>query len=104
MRVLLGLAVAFLVLPISLGQAQTQIVTGGQTNALLDLDTLSTVGLNLTGTSPDVIAPGNLGPDSVAFGITPATDFTYTLFDLAPFSGSIQHEGSLFFDFNGVAD
>ena len=86
MRVLLGMVAALLLLPISLGHAQNQQVNGGQTSVLLDTTTLSSVGLDLTGVSADVIVPGNLTADSVAFVINPATDFTYTVFDLAPFS------------------
>ena len=70
---------------------------------LLDTNTLSTVGLDLSGVSPDVIVPGNLGGDSVAFNINPrngnlATTFTYTPGTLAPFSGTIEHSGSVFFN------
>lgn len=105
MRIVLSLAMALLLLPASFGHAQNQFVNGGQTNVLLDTDTLSSVGLDLTGVSSDVIVPGELGGDSVAFlindrdGSSPTT-FAYTLFDLAPFSGSIEHTGSLFFDLN----
>ncbi len=82
-------------------------VDGGQTNVLLDLATLSTAGLDLSGVSTDVIAPGDLGEGSVAFPINPRsgeqpTTFVYEPTDLAPFSGSIEHTGDLFFD-QGIA-
>ncbi len=80
-------------------------VNGGQTSVLLDTDTIaSAAGLTLSGVSGSVIAPGNLGPDSVAFGINPRdgvlpTTFAYDPSDfLATFSGTIEHSGSVFFD------
>jgi hypothetical protein len=85
-------------------------VTSGQTSVLLDTDTLSSVGLDLSGVSPAVIVPGNLGEGSVAFNINPQdaaapllpTTFSYTPGTLAPFSGTIEHEGSVFFNDNTV--
>ncbi len=84
-------------------------VATGQTSVLLDTGVLSSVGLDLSGVSPDVIAPGNL-PDSVAFAInsrsaTPPllpTTFSYTPGTLAPFSGAIEHVGSVFFNADAV--
>ncbi len=82
-------------------------INGGQTSVLLDTGTLSSVGLNVTGVSPAVIAPGNLGADSVAFSINPRnatlpllpTTFSYDSDDfLGTFSGAIEHEGSVFFN------
>jgi len=88
--------------------AQTFTVIGGQTNVLLDTDTLSAAAsLDLSGVSPDVIAPGDLGADSVAFGINPRnaadlpTTFAYTD-GLTDFSGSIEHTGSVFFNADSV--
>ena len=74
-------------------------VASGQTSVFLDTDTLGSVGLDLSGVSPDVIVPGNLGPDSVAFNINPRdaappllpTTFAYTPDTLAPFEGTIEH-------------
>jgi MYXO-CTERM domain-containing protein len=91
--------------------AQTVDVTGGQTSVLLDLDTLSAAAsLNLSGVSKDVLAPGNLGDASVAFGITPRdaaalpTTFSYDAGDfLNTFSGTIEHAGSVFFN-NGTVE
>ena len=65
--------------------AQDAFVVGGQTNVLLDVSLLGSVGLNLSGVSEDVIAPGNLGDDSVAFAINSRdatslpTTFAYTV-------------------------
>ena len=42
-------------------------INGGQTSVLLDTGTLGSVGLDLSSVSSTVIAPGNLGADSVAF-------------------------------------
>ncbi|MEM9416165.1 MAG: PEP-CTERM sorting domain-containing protein [Planctomycetota bacterium] len=79
-------------------------VVGGQTNVALDTTLLSTAaGLDLSSVSADVISPGSL-PGSVAFGINARdaavlpTDFTYTPGTLAPFSGTIEHTGSVFFN------
>jgi len=83
-------------------------VSGGQTSVALDFATLSSAAnLNLSGVSNDVIVPGTL-PDSVAFGInsrtapTLPTTFSYTPSSLAPFSGTIEHTGSVFFNNDAV--
>ena len=88
--------------------AQTFDVIGGQTSVLLDTDTLSSAAsLDLSSVSPDVIAPGSLGGDSVAFGINPRdammlpTTFSYTD-GLASFGGTIEHTGSVFFNMDTV--
>ena len=73
------------------------IVGGGQTSVALDLPLLSSVGLNLTGTTGPVIVPGEL-PGSVAFPITGATTFEYTAGTVAPFSGTIEHAGGVTFN------
>ncbi len=86
-------------------------ITGGQTSVLLDTDLLaSAASLSLSGVSGDVIAPGNLGDGSVAFGITPRdagtlpTTFSYDSDDfLGSFSGTIEHFGSVFFN-NGTVE
>ncbi|MEM7228888.1 MAG: hypothetical protein AAF432_08740 [Planctomycetota bacterium] len=79
-------------------------VFGGQTSVLLDTDTLSSAaGLTLNSASMDVGA-GDLGADSVAFGINPTngnlpTTFSYDPGDfLGSFGGTIEHTGSVFFD------
>ncbi|MEO0586507.1 MAG: PEP-CTERM sorting domain-containing protein [Planctomycetota bacterium] len=90
--------------------AQTVNINGGQTSVLLDTDTLAAAAsLVLSGTSPDVIAPGSLGAGSVAFTInspdaaTLPTTFSYDPSDfLGTFAGTIEHEGSVFFNNNAV--
>lgn len=84
--------------------AEDFIVNGGQTSVLLDTATLSAAAsLDLSSVSADVIAPGELGAGSVAFGINPTTDplfattFAYDT-GLSAFSGSIEHTGSVFFN------
>ncbi|MEO1584384.1 MAG: hypothetical protein AAFR96_07425 [Planctomycetota bacterium] len=81
-------------------------VTGGQTNVLLDTDTLSAAAsLDLSSVSGPVIAPGNLGAASVAFPINARdaaslpTTFSYDPADfLGSFGGTIEHEGSVLFN------
>jgi hypothetical protein len=92
----------------SAGHAQEFLVTGGQTNVLLDTATLSAAAsLDLSSVSADVIAPGELGAGSVAFGINSRssaifpTTFAYDA-GLAAFSGSIEHAGSVFFNDDAV--
>ena len=85
-------------------------VVGGQTNVLLDTDLIAkATGLVLEGASEGVITPGNLGKDSVAFGITSRyaasmpTTFGYDSSDFfGSFSGTIEHRGAIFF--GGAAD
>jgi hypothetical protein len=87
-------------------QASAVSVVSGQTNVLLDTPLLASVGLSLSGVGGPVIAPGNLGPDSVAFPINgrdaaaPAlpTTFSFTAGTLAPFSGTIEHMGTVLFN------
>jgi hypothetical protein len=94
-------------LAIAAGAAAVDI-TGGQTNVVLDTDTLSAAAsLDLSSVSPDVISPGTL-PGSVAFGINSRTDSPPTTFSYDPsdflgtFSGSIEHMGSVFFNSDTV--
>lgn len=85
-------------------------VTGGQTSVLLDTATLSSAAsLELSGVSAGVIAPGNLGDGSVAFGINARdaaslpTTFSYDSDDfLGTFGGTIEHTGSVFFNDDAV--
>lgn len=102
-----GIAVVGVAFASSLAMGQTFSVIGGQTNVLLDTDTLAAAAsLNLSGVSSDVLA-GDLGPGSVAFGINPRdaaslpTTFSYTD-GLGSFSGSIEHTGSVFFNSDTV--
>lgn len=79
-------------------QAEDFDVTGGQTNVLLDTATLSSAAsLDLSSVSAEVIAPGDLGMNSVAFPITSSTTFSYDS-GLTAFSGAIDHSGSVFFN------
>ncbi|MEL6498119.1 MAG: hypothetical protein AAF937_00945 [Planctomycetota bacterium] len=89
------------------GAAGAQVdIVGGQTNVLLDTATLSAAAsLDLSGVSGPVIAPGNLGADSVAFPINSRdaaslpTTFSYDPSDfLGTFGGTIEHEGSVLFN------
>lgn len=80
------------------------MVTGGQTSVLLDTNTLSAAAsLDLSSVSAGVIAPGDLGANSVAFGINSTTapifptTFAYDA-GLSSFSGSNEHTGSVFFN------
>ena len=105
-----GLACALVVTGLAAFEAaaETVFVTGGQTSVLLDTDTLSSAaGLDLSSVSTDVIAPGELGPSSVAFSINarnaspPArqTTFAYEPTDfLNTFSGTIEHTGVVLFN------
>lgn len=85
--------------------AQTVVVDGGTTSVLLDTDTLSTAAsLDLSSVSGDVIAPGALGDDSVAFQIVTPSEFSYTPGEdfLSTFTGTVEHEGSVFFNSDSV--
>jgi hypothetical protein len=84
-------------------------LVGGETSVALDTDLLSNVaGLTLSSVSPGIPA-GSL-PGSVAFPINPRdaiflpTTFTYTAGDFpgGPFSGTIEHTGSVFFNDDAV--
>lgn len=87
-------------------------LSDGQTNVLLDTATLeSAASLVLSGVSGEVVAPGNLGAASVAFGVNPRTTvapalpttFAYDSADFAgTFAGAIEHAGSVFFNANAV--
>jgi len=89
---------------VGVSQAQTAEVIGGQTSVLLDPDALSLAGLSISSVSEDVIAPGNLGGDSVAFPISARTDTPPTTFSYEPadflntFSGVIEHVGVVRFN------
>jgi len=97
--VLQAVVASSLIVP-AVGMAQTVNVIDGQTNVLLDTDTLaSAANLELSGVSDDVIAPGNLGDGSVAFDINGDTTFSYDPADfLGSFAGSIEHDGQVLFN------
>lgn len=100
--------VAVVTIAVSAGVARADVVytVGGQTNVLLDLALLqAAASLQLTGISDGVIAPGNLGPNSVAFTITSPvsaefpTTFRYDANDFSgTFAGSINHRGTVTFN------
>lgn len=79
-------------------------VTGGFTNILLDVAALSTQALlDVSGVSDAVTTPGSLGPNSVAFPIfartgSQPTTFMYESGTFAPVSGTIEHDGLIYFD------
>jgi hypothetical protein len=108
-RTVLALLVASSML--ASGKSQAANVVGGQTNVALDTALLaSAANLTLSGVSPDVIAPGSI-PNSVAFTINPRnaailpTTFSYdpaTFPAAGSFSGTIEHQGSVFFNANAV--
>jgi len=83
-------------------QANAIPVLGGQTNVLLDVDLLASVGLNVSGVGGATIVPGELGPASVAFPIIATTTFQYTAGTFAPFSGTIEHAGTVSFNANAL--
>lgn len=104
-----GVVAAFALLGGSVHAEQVGVL-GGQTNVLLDTELLSSAAsLELSSVAGPVIAPGNLGPDSVAFPInardaaTLPTTFAYDSDDfLGTFSGTIEHEGSVRFNADTV--
>ncbi|QDT67680.1 hypothetical protein MalM25_05810 [Planctomycetes bacterium MalM25] len=90
-------------------QANAVQVGAGQTSVLLDTDTLSNAaGLTLSSVSPGIGA--GVIPGSVAFPINSRsaaslpTTFEYTAGDFpgGPFSGTIEHTGSVFFNMDTV--
>ena len=93
----LGCAVA------PLAVADSVVVDGGATSVALDTQTLAdAASLVLSGVSDDVTAPGAL-EGSVAFDIVDRTSFAYDSDDfLNSFSGSIEHDGSVFFNDGSV--
>ena len=107
MNMKLPVAAVAVALPVMLApSANADIVTlnDGMTSVLLDTAALSSLAsLDLSSVSSDVMAPGALGAGSVAFGITPKTTFSYDPSDfLGTFSGSIEHNGSVFFNSDTV--
>jgi hypothetical protein len=97
-------ALVFLLsLPLT-AQATAIQVEGGQTSVLFGNGALESLGLTITSVTPHQM--GDLGPNSVAFGINPRnaigdaldTTFIYDSPDFAPFSGAIEHSGRVQFD------
>ena len=105
----LALATVFLLATPLTGHAAPAQVEGGQTSVLFGNGALDALGLTITYASPDVGA-GNLGPNSVSFGINSRseaggaldTTFVYDSPNFAPFSGAIEHSGRI--QFNNAID
>ena len=97
-------ALLFLAMPFSTHAAAVQ-VEGGQTSVLFGNGALDSLGLTITSVTPNI--GGNLGPNSISFGINPRdaigddldTTFIYDSPNFLPFSGAIEHSGRV--EFNG---
>jgi hypothetical protein len=96
------LAILFVAAVPMAGQAATvSVVEGGTTSVLFGNGALDALGLGIKGVDGTIV-PGNLGPFSVAFGITGRdvetlpTTFSYDAGDfLGTFAGSIEHSGTI---------
>lgn len=106
MRIASVLAAGVIGLGASVASAYQVDVEGGQTSVALDTELLeAATGLVVTGASDAVIIPGTLA-ESVAFPINARdaespllpTTFSYDAPELAPFSGAIEHEGTITFN------
>jgi hypothetical protein len=100
-------ALPVLAMPFTTHAAAVQ-VEGGQTSVLFGNGALDSLGLTITSVTPNV--GGNLGVNSVSFGINPRnaiggaldTTFIYDSPDFSPFSGTIEHSGRV--QFNGTIE
>ncbi|MGI9342291.1 MAG: hypothetical protein ACR2QV_05540 [Gammaproteobacteria bacterium] len=92
----LGFAAVLMTLPFA-AQATSVQVDDGQTSVVFGFGALESIGLQITGIDGATIAPGSLGPNSVAFPIAAATTFVYEPGTLAPFAGAIEHAGGVSF-------
>ena len=89
-------------------QAAAVQVEGGQTSVLFGNGALEALGLTITSVTPNI--EGNLGPNSLSFGINPRdaigddldTTFIYDAPNFLPFSGAIEHSGRV--EFNGTIE
>jgi hypothetical protein len=101
LSIVMGLTTATVVSTVVLptpAKAATFELASGVTSVFLDLPTLESVGLTLTGA--DNIVPPVSDAFLVGFPITPATDFKFSLKDgvFAPVGGTIEHTGSVTFN------
>ncbi|MBF2027567.1 MAG: PEP-CTERM sorting domain-containing protein [Oscillatoriales cyanobacterium C42_A2020_001] len=97
----LGVATAAVVsvvaMPAKQAAAATFQLASGVTSVFLDLPTLESVGLQLTGAN-NTVSPVS-SDFLVGFPITPATTFTFTTDGgFAPVGGTIEHTGSVTFN------
>jgi hypothetical protein len=90
----LGFAAVLLALPFA-AQATSVQVDDGQTSVVFGFGALESIGLQITGIDGATIAPGALGPNSVAFPIDPSTTFVYAPGTFLPFDGAIEHAGGI---------
>jgi len=104
LKTLMAVCALGLAVPVYAGTvAPSSLVTGGTTTVLFGNKALDSLGLKLTGASETVEIPGVLGPNSAGFTINPRdagdplnpTTFEYDNMAFAPFSGTIEHEGTL---------
>jgi hypothetical protein len=107
-RTITLVSIFFLATPLT-SHAAAAKVESGLTSVLFGNGALDALGLTITDASPDV-GGGNLGPNSVSFGINPRdaggdaldTTFIYDSPNFAPFSGAIEHSGRI--QFNNAID
>jgi hypothetical protein len=91
-------AVVSTIVPATQAQAATFQLQSGVTSVFLDLPTLQSVGLSLTGAT-DVVDPVS-SAFLVGFPILPSTTFTFEsgAAGFAPVGGTIEHSGSVTFN------
>ena len=74
--------------------AVTSDVVGGQTSVLFGNGALASIGLTITGVGGGTVAPGDLGPLSVAVPIAMSTTFSYDPLNfIGTFAGTVEHAG-----------
>jgi len=109
-RSLAAFAVAVPVFAAASADAGVVFMVGGLTSVRLNYEALQTAaGLTFAGYTEAVIVPGNLGPDSAGFVVTPPiaaeqpTTFSYDSDDwFATLTGTIGHRGSIVFNEGAV--
>ena len=103
MRAKLLLLTLIALVPLN-SHAITAQVIGGQTSVLFGNGALDALGLEISSVTPNIW--GDLGPNSVLFGINPrnaidpalSTTFEYESNGFAPFAGAIEHSGRIAFN------